>query len=167
MDIFKFSNIKKMGLAIGLLFSASTFASTIVDVVDQNLSLSGLGSSVSYQHDITDHGFTFGSATSAYLEIEVESLDFWETLLFQIEEFDFDSGAITLGSMFAGSLEVEALAALNADGLLDITIYSGFFTSVEIGQSTLTVQVPAPATMLLFGLAIAGLAVRRQRQLQK
>ena len=165
--MFNFSNIKKMGLAIGLLFSASTFASTIVDVVDPNLSLSGFGSSVSYQHDITDDGFTFGSATSAYLEIEVNNLDFWETLLFKIERFDFDSGAITLGSMFAGNLEVEALAALNADGLLDITIYSGLFTSVKIGQSTLTVQVPAPETMLLFGLAIAGLAVRRQRQLQK
>ena len=127
MDIFKFSNIRKIGLVLSLLFSTSSFASLIVDVVYQDQALSGLGNSISYQHDITDDGFTFGSATSANLAIQVNNLSFWETLLFQIEEFDFDSGAITLGSGFIGDLEVNALAALNSNGLLDVFVYVVFW----------------------------------------
>ena len=165
MDIFKFSNIRKIGLVLGLLFSTSSFASLIVDVVYQDQALSGLGNSISYQHDITDDGFIFGSATSANLAIQVNNLSFWETLLFQIEEFDFDSGAITLGSGFIGDLEVNALAALNSNGLLDVFVYAGPFTSVRVGTSTLTVQVPEPSTLLILGLAIIGLSLRRHRQL--
>ncbi|WP_025565989.1 PEP-CTERM sorting domain-containing protein [Psychromonas sp. SP041] len=165
MDIFKFSTIKKIGLALGLLFSTNSFAGTIVDVVYQDQALSGFGNSISYQHDITDDGFTFGSATSANLAIQVNNLSFWETLLFQIDEFDFDSGAITLGSGYINNLEVNALAALNSDGLLDVFVYAGPWTSVRVGTSTLTVQVPEPSTILILGLAIIGLSLRRQRKL--
>lgn len=163
MDIFKFSNIRKIGLLLGLLFSTNSFASMIVDVVYQDQALSGIGNSISYQHDITDDGFTFGTATSANLAIEVNNLNIWETLLFQID--DFDSGAITLGSGYLGDLEINALAALNSDGLLDVIVYAGFFTSVSVGNSTLTVQVPEPSTILILGLAIIGLSLGRQRKL--
>ncbi|WP_299662495.1 PEP-CTERM sorting domain-containing protein [uncultured Psychromonas sp.] len=177
MDMFNFSNIKKMGLAIGLLFSASTFAGTIVDTVEQNQFVGWLDSHT-YQHNLNDGldqtgSFTLGSAFSGFLEVEVtDDKDgffegiFPEVMLFTVEDFDFDSGAITFNNGFSGALEVNALGALNADGLLDIVV-SSLLGDFYVGKSTLTVQVPAPETMLLFGLAIAGLAVRRQRQLQK
>lgn len=171
MDMFKFSSIKKIVLVLGILFSANTFATTIVDTVSQNVFVNWF-SSHTYQHDINDDGFVFGSAVSGTLSVAVtdDRDGGWERflpeiILFTVEGFDFDTGAITFNSGFSGNLEVNALGQLNTDGYLDVKV-SSILGDFWVGESILTVEVPAPGTMLLFGLAVVGLALCRQRKMQ-
>lgn len=170
MNMFNFSSIKKIALVLGLLFSSNIFATTIVDTVSQNVFVNWF-SSHTYQHDLNDDGFIFGSAVSGTLSVAVtdDSDGFFEGLvpeiiLFTVEGFDFDTGAITFNSGFSGNLEVNALGQLNTDGYLDVKV-SSIFGDFWVGESILTVEVPAPSTMLLFGLAVVGLALRRQRKI--
>lgn len=166
--MFSFLKIKKACLVLGLLFSTSSFATVITDTVSQNTYV-GWWDSISYTHDLNDEGFVLGSALTGSLQVDISDdggfLDLWEVILFTVEGFDFDTGAITFNSGFSGDLEVNALGRLNADGYLDVVVTS-LFGDFYVGDSVLTVSVPAPSTMLIFGLALAGFAVRRKRDLQ-
>ena len=110
-----------------------------------------------------------GSALSGTLEINVsDDPDFLvfipEVIVFVIEEFDFDTGGLTFGTAFAGDLEIGALAALNTDGLLEVTVQS-VFGDFFVGDSTLTVvtaDVPTPETLGLLGLGLLSLAFARR-----
>lgn len=162
------SKLKRiMGPALlALLFApVGANAGLIVDTVEQNVFV-GWGGSHSYTHDINDDGFSLGSALSATLEVEIaddSSFDFPEFIAFIVEGFDFDTGGLTFGTTFLGDLEINALGFLNADGFLDVTITS-IFGDFYVGKSTLTVQVPEPATLALLGFGLVGIGMARRRK---
>lgn len=161
------------GFALLAMASFSN-AGVISDTVTQNVFIDWWDT-YDYVHDINDDGFDLGSALSGTLSIQVSDDgsgwdefggDNWEVILFTVEEFDFDTGTINFGSelSFSGDLEVNALGALNADGLLDISVTS-LWGDFYLGNSVLTVvtsDVPAPSALLLMGLGLLGLGAVRK-----
>jgi hypothetical protein len=159
-----------VGLSL-LAVAGITQAGMITDTVSQNAFV-GWWKSYSYTHDLNDNGFVPGSAVGGSLAVQVSDdggrFDLGETILFTVEAFDFDTGGISWGSGFLGDLEVKALGALNADGLLDITVTS-LWGDFYVGNSVLTVitqdaqSVPTPSVLLLMSLGLLGMgAVRRK-----
>jgi hypothetical protein len=142
-------------------------AGIITDTVEQYIKLCSCGSH-SYTHNLNDDGFIPGSdsVVDGTLAVGVfDDGDFWpEFALFTVEAFDFDTGGLTFGSAFVGNLEVNALAAINSDGLLDVTVTS-LFGDFYVGNSVLTVtteSVPVPSALILLSLGLMGLGgIRR------
>lgn len=154
-------------LLIALSLSANSFAGVITDTVTQSAFV-GWFDSHSYEHDITDDGFDIGTALSGTLEIAISDDGGWfdggELVLFTVEAFDLDTGGFSFGSAFSGDLEVNALGALNTDGLLGITI-SSLWGDFYVENSTLTVTtaVSEPASIALLGLGLLGLGFARRK----
>lgn len=154
------------GIAL-LAMAGLSQAGMITDTIEQDVFV-GWGGSHSYTHNINDDGFALGSALSGTLSIDIwDDRDRWpeswvpESILFVIEEFDFDTGGFTFGSNFFGDVEVNALAALNADGLLEVTVAS-VLGDFYVGDSVLTVETPTPSALLLMSLGLLGLGVVRK-----
>lgn len=175
MDLNKFINgigelmLKTIGLTLaGLVASISVaHAGLITDTIVQNQYLS-TWQSYSYTHDINDDGFVLGSAISGNLNIEIRDDNdrWWEFSLVTVEDFDFDTGSFRFyANDFNNELELEALAALNADGLLDVTVTS-LLGDFYVGNSVLSVitEVPEPGTIALVGAGLFGLFVARRRK---
>lgn len=178
--MFTTSWIKSAAMIMTLCFSASSFAGLIVDTVEQDQYVDWW-SSYSYTHNLVDGlnqtGGVFepGSALSGSLAVDVfdERDPFYdflpETILFTVEAFDFDTGAITFGnSGFSNDLEITALGALNNDGMLDVTV-SSLWGDFNLGNSVLTVNtevtpvsVPAPTSIAVLGFALIALGLRRK-----
>lgn len=175
---------KKIWLAsafVGILLTSTTANATlIVDTIDQEVGV-GWWDSYSYTHDLTDDGFIPGTtmATSGTIEIQfsddydwwLENIFPWEIILIVVDDFDFDTGGV-LGSAssFVNEIEVNALAQINADGMLDITIES-LWGDFYVGQSVLSVyttntsDAPAPPVLgiLLIGLLSMSAAGRMRK----
>jgi hypothetical protein len=152
-----------------LAIAGVSSAAIITDTIYQS-EFVDWGESHSYTHDINDDDFVLGTAVSGNLQVDVSDdggfLDLWETILFTVEAFDFDTGTISFGSGFDGELEVIALGELNADGLLDVTV-SSLFGDFYVGDSVLTVvtsdvSVPTPSALLLLSLGLLGLGAVRK-----
>jgi len=167
--------MKTAAFVLAVCFSMNSFAGVITDVVEQRVKLSTSlfdaikldFDSLSYRHDINDDGFNLGTAMSAELAIDIrdDADRRIEVAIFTVEEFDLDTGSWNFGQSFSSNLEVKALAALNADGFLDVTV-TALGGDFWVGNSTLTVmtkEVPEPATLSLLGLGLIGLAYSRRR----
>lgn len=162
-------------LSVGL-FAGTAQAGFITDTVEQKEFI-GWWDQHSYTHDLNDDGFVLGSALSGTLEIKVkddnkgwDELILWESILFTVEDFDFDTGGFSFGSGFYNELEFEALAAINLDGYLDVTVksLSGDFWLGNSILSVNTADVPGPGVLGLMGIGLAGLGLsRRKRSIKK
>lgn len=174
---------------LGLLQLAH--AGMITDVVEQHEYV-GWWETHSYTHDLTDNDaanlFVPGSDVAVGGTLEVQVLDNqgdwggffdWEVSLFIVEAFDFDTGGISFGtdgSTFGTDLEVNALAAINGDGQLDVTVWS-LWGDFIVGNSVLNleildsvspaniepVDVPEPGVMILLAIGLIGLKLARPR----
>lgn len=164
--------LKILGLTLaGLVAGISVaHAGLITDTVENNQYLS-TWQSYSYTHDINDDGFTLGSAVSGSLSIDIrdDQDQWWETLewsLIVVDDFDFDTDGFTFNANdFHNGLELEALASLNANGMLDVTVTS-LWGDFYLGDSVLSVitEVPEPGTIALVGAGLFGLFIARRRK---
>lgn len=169
-------------------FACTLFAATVAnaipltDVVEQDVYV-GMWDSYTYSHDLNDDGFTPGSALSGNLEIQfaddTNRFDGWEIILVAVEDFDFDTdGLMFLPATFSSALGINALAQVNATGILDVSVYS-LWGDFRVGRSVLTVDaevgqtdpvieqasVPEPTILALlgFGALVFGFARRARR----
>jgi len=152
-------------LSLGLL-AGTAQAGLIVNTVEQNEYV-GFWKSYSYEHNLNDDGFVLGSALSGTLEINISDGNFWNKTLFVVDELDGDTGGITwFGQGFESELEFEALASINSDGFLGVTVKS-LFGDFWLGDSVLSVhtaEVPAPGILGLMGIGLLGLGLVRRRR---
>lgn len=151
----------------------------------------GVRNAYSYTHNVSlNPAFEAGAIVSGQLSIELfdtDNVSFGESVAafftgvnpetdgpdlatVIVEGLDGDTGSFitTVDGLWTANLGPAAIGALNLDGMLNV-IVGGFagLDDLNIGTSTLTLvtqDVPAPATLALFGLGLAGLgAVRRRR----
>lgn len=148
---------------------------TFTDTYDPGfVKLSSSGTSAkSWTFDITDDGFDPATWDIGSARIELwlyDDLDFaheYALLLAPGENF-----AQWEVDFFSKTLSLTALADLDADGLLSVTLKatSGDFyfdkakLSAEACPTTPTSEVPVPGTLGLLGLGLAGLGVVRRKQ---
>lgn len=163
MNIFK-----TLLIASTLLCSSIAQAGLITDVVNQDVKVS-MWETYKYTHILGEAGedpFALGSAISGDITLTIrdDAKDWWELVLITVEDFDFDTGGLAIGT-FTGDIEVNALAELNADGRLEVSVTS-LLGDFYVGDSTLnvvTAAVPEPAIVALFGLGLLGLGFARRK----
>lgn len=163
-------------LLLTMVLANFAVAGIIVDTVVQREFVDWFGG-YAYQHDLNDHSdFALGNVTGGSLEVSVwDDSQHWfdgpEVILFQVDALDWDSGGITFGHSFSGDLEFGALAALNTNGFLDVSIKS-LMGDFYVGNSVLTLysavtDVAEPSTLGLLALGLAALLFSRRPKAPK
>lgn len=152
-------------LSLGFL-AGTAHAGLIVNTVEQHEYV-GFWESYDYEHNLNDDGFVLGSALGGTLEINISNGNLWNSILFVVDDFDGDTGGTSwLGNGYDSELEVGALASINSDGYLGVTVKS-LFGSFWLGDSVLSVetaQVPGPGIVGLMGIGLLGLGLARRRR---
>jgi hypothetical protein len=163
-----------------LLSSLCAQAGLITDVETINTKLNFLQSK-SWTHNINDDGFTFGSAVSGKLSIELSDdaegdgrFGFPELATIVVGIIDFQDGAWIYNPVnnFNQNLGFNSLGGLNSSGLLDVKVWSTL-GDFYIGKSTLEVttrdedprQVPEPSTLSLLGVGLISLLISRRKKM--
>lgn len=171
----------RTAFALSMLLMASlTSAGMVTDVVNQSERL-GWFDSYSYTHNLNDEGFTLGSAVSGLLDVEIQddSDRGWWIWHLELSALNIEGGwvGVTAGNSFNNvQISGQALASINQDGLLDVTIQS-LWGDFYVGDSTLTIttddglavgsaavaNVPEPGLLMLLAVGMVGLGVARSR----
>ena len=166
-------SLKSAVIAVACLLSVNSFAGLITDVESINKTVKAT-KSVSWTHNILEHGFILGNAQSASIVIELQDdkNDPWhmpfEIALVQLGNFDVQDGGLANPTLaWFGNLGVSSLAKLNADGTLFVQVTSTLGDFI-VGKSTLNVvtknvSVPESSSLMLFGLGLIGLGLMRRK----
>ena len=171
--------LKSAAAAVLLASSLTSNAGLITDVENVN-SYVGWWQSKQWTHDITEHDFVLGSATSATLSIEFSDdsskwLDLGELATIVVGTIDFADGSLIYNPIndFSQSIGLQSLGFLNDSGSLTVKVWSDFGDFI-IGKSTLEVAtrdqqeepspVPEPSSLALIGAGLAALTLARRKQ---
>lgn len=167
-----------VGLVTFLACVSIASAGMVTDVVEQQKKVKW-GKSYSYTHDLNDEGFVLGTALSGFLNVEIfddrrdRGRGIW-TLELSALSVENRWSQVTWGTDFATRVSGEAIASINSDGYLDVTIKS-FWGDFFVGDSTLTVytddgdnpnvvtSVPEPGVLVLLGVGLVGLRLARPK----
>lgn len=162
--------VKRVVAAAAFLVSSTCFAGVITDTQEVN-KLVNILTPASWTHNILDNGFTLGTAQSATLTVQLKDdskTDGAEVANIVVGFFDFEDGVAFYNatSDWTGALGISSIASLNANGLLDVSVFSTWGDFI-VGNSTLTVNtsdVPEPGSLILLGLGLFGLGLARRQK---
>jgi len=166
-------------LAVSAFCSIHANASVIDTVVSNPDTVLNNGNpTYTYTHNLLDNGFILGTTNylSGTLKIRLTDMTQEESGTITIAGQSIPTGNIAdqtlnvdppAGTYFEFSLGAAALADLNTDGMLSVTIgrATGNFAFAD---STLTLEerraaMPEPASVALFGTTLAGICLSRRR----